>query len=116
MNARTVLSLVNLAAIAAAFVVLVELPQYADYAFYGLLGWIVVGFVLLYVPGIGRPSPLRAGGSGAALPSETAVGGAFPSPVAAPAPHALDFCIYCGADLPPGAPACPACRHRVASM
>ena len=116
MNARTVLSLINLAAIAAAFVVLVELPQFADYAFYGLLGWIVIGFVLLYVAGIGRPSPMRAGGSGAALPSETAVGGAFPSPAAAPEPVALHFCIYCGTDLPSGALSCPACHHRVAAM
>ncbi len=116
MNARAVLSLVNLAAIVTAFVVLFELPQYAQYAFYGLLAWIAVGFVLMYVPGVGRPSASGAASAGP-LPSADPTGGAtFPSGATAASARPLDFCIYCGTTLASGASACSACGHRVPAM
>jgi hypothetical protein len=112
-NPRTVISLANLAAVVVAFVVLFELPQYSDLAFYGLLGWIVVGFVLFYgfrssrsapTPGDAFPSTGAAGPDGSApLPSGTAPRSSAP----------LDFCIFCGTTLPVGAGVCPACGHRV---
>ncbi len=63
MNARTWISLVNLIAIVVAFTVLFALPQYSGYAFYGLLGWILVSFVLLYGMRVGRPN-VQPGASG----------------------------------------------------
>lgn len=113
MNRRTAISLANLAAIAVAFFVLFELPQYYEYAFYGLLAWLVVGFVLFYAF---RPvrSPLPPGG---AVPSGGGAGPAGPSPLptgpSSGSSAPLDFCIFCGNNLPVGAAACPACGHRV---
>lgn len=117
MNARTWISLVNLIAIVIAFVVLLELPQYSGYAFYGLLSWIMVGFVLLYAVRSGRSTPA----TGAPLPSgrsaAPSVTAPLPSqsntsPATSPA-TSLDFCIYCGTNLPEGVPTCPACGHPV---
>jgi hypothetical protein len=115
-NARTWISLVNLVAIVIAFVVLLELPQYSGYAFYGLLSWILVGFVLLYAVRSGRSTPATgaplANGRSAA-PSVTAPlpagGGTGPA-------ASLDFCIYCGTNLPEGTLACPACGHPVRAV
>ncbi len=113
MNARAVLSLVNLAAIVTAFVVLFELPQYAQYAFYGLLAWIAVGFVLMYVPGIGRASASGAGSAGALASADPTGGAAFPSGSPPASARPLDFCIYCGTTLVAGESVCAACGHRV---
>ncbi len=115
MNARTWISLVNLIAIVVAFTVLFALPQYSGYAFYGLLGWILVSFVLLYGMRVGRPN-VQPGASG------PGAGGPAPAPAALPStgPNGpsmtLDFCIYCGAPLPPGAVTCPSCGHPVRSV
>lgn len=113
MNPRATLSLVNLAAIVAAFVVLFELPQYAQYAFYGLLAWIVVGFVLMYVPGVGRPSASGTGTAGAPGSLDPTTAGPFPGTPSEAAPVPIDFCVYCGTTLSPGVPTCAACGHRV---
>jgi len=115
-NARFLVSIVNLAAIVVAFVVVFELPQYAPYAFYALLGWIVVGFTLSYLTGWGRSSRARATGSGAGMgASDPSSAGAFPSAAPASPPFAYDFCIYCGTTLASGASTCPACGHRVSA-
>ncbi len=105
MRLRTALSIANLVAIGVAFLVLFALPEYSTYAFYALFGWIFVGFGLMYLPGVRRPT-LSAPDSprSAALPSGTAP------------PTALDFCVWCGTSLPPGSPACPACGRRVAPV
>jgi hypothetical protein len=113
-NRRTVISLANLVAIITAFVVLFELPQYYEYAFYGLLAWILVGFVLFYGSRSGRSTPkpegaIPSGGAASALPS-----GPLPSGTPAGASVPLDFCIFCGNNLPVGTAVCPACGHRVA--
>jgi hypothetical protein len=115
-NPRTVISLANLAAVVVAFTVLVELPQYSDLALYGLLGWMLVGFLLFYgyrssrsapSPGGAFPSRASAGPEGARpLPSETGSGPSAP----------LDFCIFCGNSLPVGAATCGACGHHVRAM
>jgi hypothetical protein len=112
-NPRTLISLANLAAVVAAFVVLVELPQYSDFALYGLLGWMLVGFVLFYGLRSGRSAPSPGG----TFPSGGSTGteGSGPLPSGSPSGSSapLDFCIFCGATLPVGAAACPACGHRV---
>ncbi len=112
MRRRTALSLANLVAIVTAFVVLFEFPAYSGIAFYALVAWIFVGFGLMYLPALGRPAapapggpfPAAAGAPGAPLPS----GGPASGPSAP-----IDFCIYCGTTLPPGATTCAACGHRV---
>jgi len=110
-NVRTWISLFNLVAIVIAFVVLFELPQYSDYAFYGLLSWILVGFVLLYALRVGRSNPTTGTRSRAPGSSGGAGASALPSGSAGGPAASLDFCIYCGASLPMGSAACPACGH-----
>jgi hypothetical protein len=115
-NARAWISLGNLIAIAVAFALLFELPQYAGYAFYGLLGWILVSFVLLYTTRVGRMHPATPSQSALASPSGASGGTSF-----TPLPRSgdggpvapLDFCIYCGTALPPGSATCAACGHAV---
>jgi hypothetical protein len=115
-NARFLVSIVNLAAIAVAFVVVFELPQYASYAFYALLVWIVVGFTVSYFTGWGRSSRARATSSASGPGgADSATAGTFPSATLPSAPFVYDFCIYCGTTLPPGATTCPACGHGVAT-
>ena len=113
MNPRTLISLANLVAVVVAFTILVELPQYSDLALYGLLGWMLVGFLLFYGFRSSRSSPSPGG----TFPSggATAIDGAAPLPSGARSgPSApLDFCIFCGNTLPAGAGLCPACGHRV---
>ncbi len=115
MNARTWISLVNLIAIVVAFTVLFELPQYSGYAFYGLLGWILVSFILLYTLRVGRPS-VQAGAAGTGPAGGTGVPAALPSSAPNGPAMALDFCIYCGATLPAGTAMCPTCGHPVRSV
>ena len=120
MNARTWISIVNLVAIVLAFVVLFELPQYSNYAFYGLLGWILVSFVLLYAFRVGRTSPTGRPQAGAPASSGGATApppsGALPSSGGTTPAESVDFCIYCGANLPPGTSTCPACGHAVRTV
>ncbi len=119
-NPRVVLSIANLVAIVVAFAILFEFPQYSEYAFYALIVWIFIGFALIYLPrraarpgsSPGGPSPRgRAGGSAGANP-------AAPLPSSSPLASAppVDFCIYCGTTLPPGATVCPACGHGRAAL
>ena len=120
MNARTWISLVNLAAIVIAFFVLFELPQYSGYAFYGLLAWILVSFVLLYAFRVGRPRPVTGaqvgspGGSGPV--GGPASGAGAPLPSASGGSEAVDFCIYCGNTLPPSGTVCPTCGHPIRTI
>ena len=119
-NARTWISLINLAAIVVAFFVLFELPQYSGYAFYGLLAWILVSFVLLYAFRVGRPRPVagsQVGSPGASGPAGGAVGGSgAPLPSASGGAPSVDFCIYCGNTLPAGSTVCPTCGHPVRTV
>jgi len=115
-NARTWISLVNLVAIVVAFAVLFELPQYAGYAFYGLLGWILISFLLLYAFRVGRTSPATGAQLGTASPAGAAAGPggtALPSTGGSGAQTSVDFCIYCGTTLPIAAAVCPTCGHSV---
>ncbi|HLN51377.1 MAG: hypothetical protein ACLQD9_00205 [Thermoplasmata archaeon] len=112
MLARTLFSLLNLAAMAVALLAWFVLPQYAVYVLYGFVAWMVVGFVLL-----GSSWGSRAVGSGArgTVAPGAPEGGPLASgaaPTAGPA-SAPGFCIYCAADLPVGAERCPACNHAV---
>jgi hypothetical protein len=115
-NARVWISLVNLAAIAIAFAVLFVLPQFATYAFYGLLGWILLSFFLLYGLRVGRTNP--SVGTPAATPGASGASGPAPLPSAIGGGPSvtLDFCMYCGASLPPATPVCPACGHAVRAI
>lgn len=112
MNWRVLISIANLVAISIAFVILFEFPAYSNDAFYVLIGWMVIGFLLLYsLRPRGRP-----------LPGASATGSSpFPSSApAAPAPlpssnssGGIGFCIYCAAPVPPGAATCPSCGHAL---
>ena len=118
MRLRTALSLANLVAIVLAFLILFGFPAYSTYAFYGLVAWIFLGFALVYLPARSRST---AGG-----PTGDTYGGTFPSAggtplpsggaTVSPSPSSLDFCVWCGTSLPPGAAVCPSCGHRVASL
>jgi hypothetical protein len=110
--ARTLLSLLNLAAVTVALVAWFALPQYAVYELFGFVGWMIVGFVLLGSSWGSRPigsgvrgaggAPARGGGP---LASSGAVaGGTTPE---------LGFCAYCATNLAPGAGHCPACHRAV---
>ncbi len=116
MRLRTVLSLANLVAIVVAFVVLFEFPQYSALAFYGLVGWMFVGFGLMYLPGVRRPNPALPG----AVPGSTSFPNAGGAPLPSTAPGAaappIDFCIWCGSTIPPGSGVCPACGRRVVAL
>jgi hypothetical protein len=103
---RTLVTLVNLGTIAVALGILLAYPQYAGFAFYVLLGWMIGTLVLLYGPYANRQI-----GRGSAAPTTGPTGAPLPS---VPSSHDLGFCIYCGTALPVGAPACPACGHRIA--
>ena len=119
MNARVWISLFNLVAIVAAFAVLFELPQYSGYAFYGLLGWILVSFLLIYAFRVGRLNPAtgaQAGGTGAPSGSTGARSAALPSSSGTSPSGPIDFCIYCGSSLPVGTAVCPACGHVVRAV
>jgi len=113
--ARTLLSLLNLAAVTVALVAWFALPQYAVYELFGFVGWMIVGFVLLGSSWGSRPvgSGIRGAGSapapeGGSLASSPSVGPATGSPIG--------FCVYCAADIPPGAGRCPACHRAVLSL
>lgn len=114
MNRRALLSLVNVAVAGAVLVVWYRYPHYAAYTLYALFGWIVVSFSLAWVvrgvPTGGMPGA-SSGGSTARLGSGSSGGTSFAS--APSEPIELPFCIFCAADLPVGAPRCPACGHLV---
>jgi hypothetical protein len=109
---RTIFSLVNLAVLAAALGVWFLWPRYADYALYAFLGWIVVGFTLVFVPWGSASASSTARGSGAVQGSPEAPTAPGAGPNAAVSPP-IGFCIYCGYDLPPEARRCLACGHAV---
>jgi hypothetical protein len=108
---RTVLSIVNLVAVVAAFLVLFEFPEYSSYAFLGLLVWIGVGFVLMYVGARRGPVP---SGTDATSPFGGPPSPPAPLPRGPPTASPIDFCIYCGTTLPAGSTVCAACGHRIA--
>ncbi len=114
MRLRTALSLANLVAIVLAFLVLFEFPDYASYAFYALVAWIFVGFGLMYLPGV-RAAPAGPGPGPSAAGPFPSVGGALPSGGRGSSGGSIDFCVWCGTTLPPGASVCPACGRRVAA-
>jgi len=120
MMVRTLLSLINLGVIAAAVAIWLAFPQYAGVAVYGLLGWMLLTFIVMYSPWGNRP--VSSSSNGAAAPS-TASFGALPA--SAPLPSApstpastptIDFCVFCGTTLPAGANRCPACGHPVVGL
>ncbi len=115
MQLRTLVSLLNLAAIAGSLLIWFEFPQYADYALYGLLVWMFVGFSIMYTR-LGR----RTVGGGP--PGATPTGPTAPLPSGGPsrAPttssSAYGFCVFCAAPIAPGTTRCPACGHPIPVM
>jgi len=112
MRARTVLSLLNLAAMTATFVVWLAFPRFAEYALYLALGWIVVASTLLYASWAARPMAMPDSGGGSAGPSGSGPAVPLASSRTTSDPP-IGFCIYCANDLPVGADRCPACGHPV---
>jgi hypothetical protein len=112
MNPRVLISIANLVAIAVAFYILIELPQYSNEAFYVLIGWMVVGFALLYAlrPRL-APAPAEPASGFSPFPSSTPPSG-VPLSSSEPA-GGIGFCIYCAAPIAPGTRACPACGHAL---
>jgi len=118
MQRRALFSLINLCVAAGALLVFFLFPRYAGYAIYAFLGWFLVGISTVWLlgnpsaePSRGpTPAPAGAGGAGpAAAPLRSSTGGAGTS-------AEVGFCIYCAADLPPGASRCPACGHAGARL
>lgn len=106
MQRRAIFSLVNLAVAAAALFVLFAYPRYAGYAVYAFFGWFIVSLTVVWFARGTPPVSASAAGAGAA-----AGGAAATVPgTSAPSPQ-IGFCVYCAADLPPGAGRCPACGH-----
>ena len=93
---RTALSLVNLAALSATLVVWLALPAYSGIALYACLGWVMVAFGVMYSRWGNRPIGRRAGGL-TAEGAAPALGGG------------VGFCVFCAANLAPGATRCPDC-------
>lgn len=114
MRLRTALSLANLVAIVAAFLVLFEFPTYSPIAFYALVAWIFVGFGLMYLPGARAGPASRSPAPSSPFPGSG--GGPLPSGGATTPTRSIDFCVWCGTNLPAGAVVCPACGRRVASV
>ena len=112
MIARTLFSLLNIAAMVVTIVAWFTVPQYAAYVLYAFIAWMVVGFIVLSSAWGSRP----LGSSARAAAGPTPPGGApLPSaPGAATGASApLTFCVYCATDLPSGAERCPACQRAV---
>jgi hypothetical protein len=112
MRARTVLSLLNLAAMTATFVVWLAFPRFAEYALYLAVGWIVVACTLLYTSWAARPLGTPSGAAGRPGPASSTPSVSEPAPTSA-SPAPIGFCIFCANDLPVGASQCPACGHPV---
>jgi hypothetical protein len=109
-DSRVWISIANVVAIVLALFALVEYPVYANEVFYLLIGWMITGFVLLYViRPRGPPAP--------ASPITSPFPSTGPEPAALPSSSepagGLGFCIYCAAPIAPGARACPSCGHAL---
>ena len=117
------LTIINFSLLGAAIVVYLFAPPYiADLFLYILLAWMFGSIILFYLP----ISQRRVGSGNASPPTTTPVsagpaGAGTVAPIrrdGAPLPSSTEptdfgFCIYCGADLPGGAGACPACGKPV---
>lgn len=125
MHVGRLLTIVNFTLLGVAIAVYLFVPSVADFFLYVLLAWMFASIVLFYLP-----ISQRRIGSGTAPPSTTTTtsavsmgpsgGTSLPSSRNAPfsptpgsAPTALEFCIYCGGDLPAGAVICPMCGKPV---
>jgi len=119
MNRRALLSVINISVAATTLAVWFLLPRYAEYALYAFFGWFVISLSTIWIARGSPRGPLPSSG-GAASPAAAgaAAPGAVGRPLAGgqPAPAEIGFCIYCAADLPPGAPQCPGCGHAVARL
>ncbi|MGI0140015.1 MAG: hypothetical protein ACREBT_02540 [Thermoplasmata archaeon] len=110
-----VLTLVNFGLLASALAVYFIAPAIATIFLYGLIVWMFASLILFYLPISRRRlggAPRRVAAPGATPGSATpapAAGAALPSGRS----NAIGFCIYCAAEIPPGAGNCPACGRAV---
>ena len=122
MQLGRLLTVINFTLLGAAIVVYLFVPSVAELFLYVLLAWMFGSIILFYLP----ISHRRIGGGPAPPPTPTtaAAGPVAAAPLPSPRlpsasgpafaePQRLEFCIYCGTDLPTGVLTCPACGKPV---
>lgn len=110
MHVRAILTLVNFVVVAIALAIFFLDPAIASIAVYAVLIWMFASLMIFYLPWGNRQ--LHPSGPPVA-PGVGPAGSGGPSSAPPLPTSGIGFCIYCGTNLAPGAPACPACGRAV---